>query len=92
MQDVTLTLTDREADIVRRALALYAEQGANGCTTECWNIRDNIIAQQVANDIEQDEYVANDGMTDAEADADTLASAGWGTDEDYGYYGGDDGF
>ena len=28
-----------------------------------------------------------DNMTDAEADADTLASAGWGTDEDYGYYG-----
>ena len=23
---------------------------------------------------------------DVEADADTLASAGWGTDEDYGYY------
>lgn len=32
----------------------------------------------------------SDGMTDAEADADTLASAGWGTDEDYGYYGGDE--
>jgi hypothetical protein len=30
-----------------------------------------------------------DNMTDAEADADTLASAGWGTDEDYGYYGDD---
>jgi hypothetical protein len=29
-----------------------------------------------------------DGMTDAEADADTLRSAGWGTDEDYG--GGDE--
>ena len=27
------------------------------------------------------------GMTDVEADADTLASAGYGTDEDYGYYG-----
>ena len=26
-------------------------------------------------------------MTDMEADADTLASAGMGTDEDYGYYG-----
>lgn len=26
--------------------------------------------------------------TDAEADADALASAGFGTDEDYGYYGG----
>ncbi len=24
---------------------------------------------------------------DVEADADALASAGWGTDEDYGYYG-----
>ena len=24
---------------------------------------------------------------DVEADADTLRSAGWGTDEDYGYYG-----
>ena len=26
----------------------------------------------------------DDNLTDAEADADTLASAGWGTDEDYG--------
>ncbi len=31
-----------------------------------------------------------EGMDDAEADADTLASAGWGTDEDYGYYGAED--
>lgn len=30
-----------------------------------------------------------DRMTDAEADADTLASAGWGTNEDYGDFGGD---
>jgi len=27
---------------------------------------------------------------DVWADADALASAGWGTDEDYGYFGGDD--
>jgi len=26
-------------------------------------------------------------LTDVEADADALASAGFGTDEDYGYYG-----
>lgn len=26
-------------------------------------------------------------LTDAEADANALASAGYGTDEDYGYYG-----
>ena len=31
-----------------------------------------------------------DGMTDAEADADTFRSCGWGTDEDYGYFGGDE--
>lgn len=33
----------------------------------------------------------DDCMSDVEADADTLRSAGWGTDEDYGYYG-DDGY
>ena len=41
----------------------------------------------------RDDIVAEgyeDNMTDAEADADALASAGWGTDEDYGYFGGDD--
>jgi hypothetical protein len=33
----------------------------------------------------------SDGFrNDVEADADTLASAGYGTDEDYGYYGGDE--
>ena len=29
-------------------------------------------------------------LTDAEADADALASAGFGTDEDYGHYGDDE--
>ena len=29
-------------------------------------------------------------LSDAEADADALASAGWGTDEDYGYFGEED--
>lgn len=40
--------------------------------------------------VEPDEYDEPLGMTDVEADADTLASAGWGTDEDYGYFGEDD--
>jgi hypothetical protein len=31
-----------------------------------------------------------DSYSDVEADADTLASAGYGTDEDYGYFGGDE--
>jgi hypothetical protein len=34
-------------------------------------------------------WMTEDNMTDSEADADTLASAGWGTDEDYGGYGQD---
>ena len=33
-----------------------------------------------------------DSYSDVEADADTLASAGYGTDEDYGYYGDDSDF
>jgi hypothetical protein len=37
-----------------------------------------------------DDY--EDGWDDVDADADTLASAGWGTDEDYGYDGGDGGW
>ena len=31
----------------------------------------------------------DDFLSDLEADADAFASIGWGTDEDYGYYGGD---
>ena len=38
-------------------------------------------------DVEEPSY--EDGLTDAEADAMTLASAGMGTDEDYGHFGGD---
>ena len=42
-----------------------------------------------AEEIEYRDYW-NDIASDAEVDADTLASAGMGTDEDYGYYGGDE--
>lgn len=31
-----------------------------------------------------------DIWSDDEADSDTLVSAGWGMDEDYGYYGGEE--
>lgn len=33
----------------------------------------------------EDETERDQFLTDAEADADALASAGWGMDEDYGY-------
>ena len=41
-------------------------------------------------DREADPEIFEDTMSDIEADADTLASAGWGTNEDYGYFGGDE--
>lgn len=34
------------------------------------------------------ETAGEDGMSDVEADADTFESCGWGTDEDYGDFGG----
>lgn len=53
---------------------------------------DNDGSESEAQEIDFD--VADEGyqMSDVEADADTLASAGMGTDEDYGYYGNDEGF
>jgi hypothetical protein len=36
------------------------------------------------NDLNGEPDDHDDGMSDVEADADTLRSAGWGTDEDYG--------
>ena len=44
---------------------------------------DDTIARLMGDDDRGDD----DGLTDAEADAMTLASAGMGTDEDYGYQG-----
>ena len=39
---------------------------------------------------EADADESEDNLSDVEADSMTLVSAGWGTDEDYGYYGGED--
>lgn len=44
----------------------------------------NVQANEYDDPCDEMEY--EDGMTDAEADADTFRSIGWGTDEDYGYY------
>ena len=41
----------------------------------------------IDNAYEPTEWDDDDHLTDAEADAMTLAGAGYGTDEDYGYYG-----
>jgi hypothetical protein len=51
---------------------------------------DEIEAELLGDEEIEREDEGDDGMTDVEADADTLASAGWGTDEDYGDFGGED--
>lgn len=62
--------------------AEYDEQGHN-CAG------DNCVC--IGGDENHDPYDAEDDRTtfDMSDDADALASAGWGTDEDYGYYGDD---
>jgi hypothetical protein len=63
-------------------------------TPEAWDADFEEFGDAVleADDLQEwrnpEEY--EDNYTDVEADADTLASAGMGTDEDYGYYGGDE--
>jgi hypothetical protein len=49
----------------------------------------DVTAEEFYSDeVEYEDF--EDSYSDVEADADTLASAGWGTDEDYGYFGGDE--
>jgi hypothetical protein len=60
----------------------------NGTCVECgreFDLLSEIDMDELANGHDC-ESVETDGyeMSDVEADADTLASAGWGTDEDYG--------
>lgn len=58
------------------------DQDGEWCTT--------YVPGQEENEEEwDDDYDDGDHMTDVEADADTLRNCGWGTDEDYGYYGED---
>lgn len=43
----------------------------------------------IGNDLEDGDFEVDPFNSDAEADADVLASAGMGTDEDYGFFGED---
>jgi hypothetical protein len=76
------------AEMVAEALRAVADRvtaqdegiirDANGHTVGEWAFEE---------DADEDAEYEGQQMSDVEADADALASAGWGTDEDYGYYG-----
>jgi len=51
---------------------------------------DDFETQQQVEEVYPDDEREDQFRDDVEADADTLASAGWGTDEDYGHFGYDD--
>ena len=47
----------------------------------------SVMLMDEAPEPELEDWEKDGFNSDVEADADALASAGWGTDEDYGYFG-----
>ena len=84
MNQVTLTLPLTEANLVLSALR-HASASVNMPQLEA--VIDTLQAEVIAAETNPPDDEPFDGFrTDAEADADALASAGWGTDEDYGCF------
>jgi len=69
-----------------RQLNMVCTCGAKLPLTSRYSICDGCL-DRMNREENPDYYDEPDDMTDVEADADTLKSAGWGTDEDYGYFG-----
>ena len=67
----------------RNGLDAALEEAYDLSNAAIYSSRDDLVWKYSAEDERSNEC----GMTDVEADADTLASAGYGTDEDYGYFG-----
>jgi len=71
------------SDIVEMLEAEYTveEVAAKFCVPLDW-------VESIKTDLEEEVFSEEETfLSDAEADANALASMGWGTDEDYGYYG-----
>lgn len=77
--EVTLILSRTEAEVMLRAL-----RHITATTDEYPLLESTIDTIQAALPTHPDEFEPDPFRTDAEADADALASAGFGTDEDYG--------
>ena len=87
MSQVTLTLPLTEANLVLSALR-HVSADFNMPQLEA--VIDTLQAEVTAAETNVPDDEPFDGFrTDAEADADALASAGHGTDEDYGSFGED---
>ena len=75
----------REEEMAQRDAQLSDQQEELICDPHADD--DDQYGTTRASDEREDQF-----RSDAEADADVLAGAGYGTDEDYGYFGGDEGW
>lgn len=78
-------------DLVKSLQALHpARVECQGCMTLVPHIDPDCLLCDGCIKEADDQLAEDRGWTDAEYDADALASAGMGTDEDYGFFGGDE--
>ena len=93
-QDLTISIVEIKASSMEEAEAVmqrFIDAIGKVMTDEVrWDEADWTIQENTMNAEGTSYEVTDEGvpdyyeMSDVEADADTLASAGWGTDEDYG--------
>ena len=93
-QDLTISIVEIKASSMEEAEAVmqrFIDEIGKVMTDEVrWDEADWSIEENTLNADGTGYWVTDEGvpdyyeMSDVEADADTLASAGWGTDEDYG--------
>ena len=90
-KDLTISMVEIKANSMQEAEAVmqrFIDEIGKVMTDEVrWDEADWTIEENTMNEAGTGWEVTDEGipqMSDVEADADTLASAGWGTDEDYG--------
>jgi len=93
-RDLTISITEIKASSMQEAEAVmqrFIDEIGKVMTDEVrWDEADWTIEENTLNADGTGYWVTDEGvpdyyeMSDVEADADTLASAGYGTDEDYG--------
>jgi hypothetical protein len=90
-RDLTISITEIKASSMEEAEAViqrFIDEIGKVMTDEVrWDEADWTIEENTLNADGTGYWVTDEGipqMSDVEADADTLASAGYGTDEDYG--------
>jgi hypothetical protein len=93
-QDLTISMVEIKASSMQEAEAVmqrFIDEIGKVMKDEVrWDEADWTIEENTMNEAGTGWEVTDEGipqMSDVEADADTLASAGWGTDEDYGGWG-----